>query len=87
MIQAGNKNAVALTNRPGDSDVKEAPTLYSAPDPTEDPEAKRAMEELATLALQVQKVISTGRCSNLLIPLIVPFILTNANYFTSFCHR
>jgi hypothetical protein len=31
-----------------------------APDPNEDPEAKRAMEELATLALQVQKVITSG---------------------------
>eukprot|EP01041_Mallomonas_annulata_P007399 gene7399-15106_t len=36
------------------------PQLYTAPDPEEDPEAKRSMENLATLAVQVQTVISTG---------------------------
>jgi len=43
-----------------DTASREAPTLYSAPDPSEDPEAKKAMEELATLALQVQTVITSG---------------------------
>jgi hypothetical protein len=37
-----------------------APQLYSAPDPGEDPEAQKAMEHLATLALQIQNVISSG---------------------------
>jgi hypothetical protein len=36
------------------------PQLYSAPDPEEDPEAQKAMENLATLAAQVQMVVSTG---------------------------
>lgn len=36
------------------------PQLYSAPDPTEDPEAEKAMEELALLAAQAQNVISSG---------------------------
>jgi hypothetical protein len=36
------------------------PQLYSAPDPEEDPEAQRAMENLATLAAQVQQVVGTG---------------------------
>ena len=37
-----------------------APQLYSAPDPSEDPEAQKAMENLATLALQIQNVIVNG---------------------------
>lgn len=36
------------------------PQLYSAPDPEEDPEAQRAMEHLATLAVQAQTVLATG---------------------------
>jgi hypothetical protein len=36
------------------------PQLYSAPDPDEDPEAQRAMENLATLAAQVQQVVGSG---------------------------
>ena len=36
------------------------PQLYTAPDPDEDPEAQRAMENLATLAAQVQQVVGTG---------------------------
>lgn len=36
------------------------PQLYSAPDPEEDPEAQRAMENLATLALQAQNVMFSG---------------------------
>ena len=36
------------------------PQLYPAPDPEEDPEAQRAMENLATLAAQVQQVVSSG---------------------------
>lgn len=36
------------------------PQLYTAPDPEEDPEAQRAMENLASLALQIHSVISSG---------------------------
>ena len=36
------------------------PQLYSAPDPTEDPQAQRAMESLASLAFQAQAVWATG---------------------------
>jgi hypothetical protein len=36
------------------------PQLYAAPDPEEDPEAQKAMEHLATLAAQVQMVVSSG---------------------------
>lgn len=36
------------------------PQLYSAPDPTEDPEAERAMEHLALLAVQLQNSLATG---------------------------
>ena len=36
------------------------PQLYSAPDPTEDPEAQRAMEHLASLAAQLQSSILSG---------------------------
>jgi len=36
------------------------PQLYAAPDPDEDPEARRAMEHLAHFAAQAQNVISTG---------------------------
>ena len=50
---------VALSSASNDQ-RREAPTLYTAPDPNEDPEAKRAMEELAVLALQVQNVIASG---------------------------
>lgn len=38
----------------------QSPQLYSAPDPAEDPEARRFMENLAELALQASTVISTG---------------------------
>ncbi len=37
-----------------------APQLYTAPDPTEDWEADRAMQNLATLAVQAQNVVATG---------------------------
>ena len=36
------------------------PQLYSAPDPEEDPEARRGMENLALLAVQAQSVILGG---------------------------
>jgi hypothetical protein len=36
------------------------PQLYSAPDPSEDPEAERAMEHLAFLAVQLQNSLATG---------------------------
>lgn len=36
------------------------PQLYTAPDPEEDPEAQRAMENLATLALQAKRVMNAG---------------------------
>ena len=41
-------------------EVNYRPQLYSAPDPEEDPEAQRAMENLATLAAQVQQVVGSG---------------------------
>ena len=37
-----------------------APQLYSAPDPEEDYEAQRGMENLATLAIQAQNVLAAG---------------------------
>ena len=43
-----------------DSDERPAPQLYSAPDPKEDPEARRAMENLAFLAVQLQTSLSVG---------------------------
>lgn len=55
-IAQNNDEAMAMvagSNRP-------PPQLYSAPDPEEDPEAQRAMENLATLAAQVHMVVSTG---------------------------
>ena len=42
------------------TDTNYMPQLYPAPDPEEDPEAQRAMENLATLAAQVQQVVSSG---------------------------
>jgi hypothetical protein len=39
---------------------KAAPQLYAAPDPEEDPEAQKSMENLAMLAVQVQNVIASG---------------------------
>jgi hypothetical protein len=36
------------------------PQLYTAPDPTEDPEADRAMQHLATLAIQAQNTHASG---------------------------
>ena len=36
------------------------PQLYSAPDPKEDPEAERAMEHLALLAVQLQSSLASG---------------------------
>lgn len=52
-----NEQAAVMVAAGGD---RVAPQLYSAPDPEEDPEAQRAMEHLATLALQIQHVISSG---------------------------
>jgi hypothetical protein len=40
------------------------PQLYTAPDPEEDPEAQKAMENLATLAAQLYTVISSGSAIN-----------------------
>lgn len=39
---------------------KPNPQLYSAPDPKEDPEAQRAMENLASLAVQLQTSLAVG---------------------------
>jgi len=36
------------------------PQLYPAPDPDEDPEAQRSMEQLATLAVQTQSAVAAG---------------------------
>jgi len=44
----------------GYSEELTRPQLYAAPDPTDDPEAQRAMESLATLAVQAQMVYATG---------------------------
>jgi len=51
-----NEAAVMLSG----VDRPAAPQLYSAPDPTDDPEAQKAMEELAFLAAQAQNSIATG---------------------------
>lgn len=56
MAQDNDEASLMVTGRK----EKVAPQLYSAPDPGEDPEAQKAMENLATLALQIQNVISTG---------------------------
>jgi hypothetical protein len=44
----------------GDQENAPPPQLYSAPDPDEDPEAKRYMENLAFLAAQTQAALSSG---------------------------
>lgn len=44
----------------GGKGERPAPQLYTAPDPTEDPEADRAMQHLATLAVQAQKTVASG---------------------------
>lgn len=49
--------ALIATGPQGD---RPPPQLYSAPDPEEDHEAERAMENLAYLALQAQSVVSAG---------------------------
>jgi hypothetical protein len=46
----GPKSSVIVIKTGGE---KPTPQLYAAPDPDEDPEAKRAMENLASLAAQV----------------------------------
>jgi len=59
LILSGNGNnpdsgaSAAAADRP-------PPQLYSAPDPEEDHEAQRGMENLALLAVQAQNVISSG---------------------------
>lgn len=48
------------TNSDGLPAERPPPQLYSAPDPEEDPEARRGMENLAMLALQAQNTLSAG---------------------------
>lgn len=43
-----------------DINERPAPQLYTAPDPKEDPEAQRAMENLAFLAVQLQTSLTVG---------------------------
>ena len=52
LAQSSDEAAVMVQGR-----ERPPPQLYSAPDPTEDPEAQRAMEELAFLAAQAQNAI------------------------------
>lgn len=50
----------------GPAEDRPLPHLYAASDPEEDPDAKRAMEQLAYFALQVQNVLNSGNnCLNL----------------------
>ncbi len=58
-VARDGKDAAMIVAGGGDRE-RPLPQLYSAPDPTEDPEAQRAMENLATLAVQAQTVISSG---------------------------
>lgn len=52
-----NEQAMAMV---ANGRVRPPPQLYLAPNPEEDPEAQRGMEQLATLAAQVQRVVGTG---------------------------
>jgi hypothetical protein len=49
-MHQSNEQAMAMVAGGG---TRPPPQLYSAPDPEEDPEAQKAMENLATLAAQV----------------------------------
>jgi len=57
-IARDNEHAALMVQGPAAD--RPIPQLYSAPDPDEDPEAKRAMEHLAYFAVQVQNVIGSG---------------------------
>lgn len=57
-IARDNIEAALITSGPAGD--RPAPQLYTAPDPAEDWEADRAMQNLATLAVQAQKVVATG---------------------------
>lgn len=56
-VARDNIEAALITAGPKE---RPAPQLYTAPDPTEDPEADRAMQHLATLAVQAQNVFAAG---------------------------
>jgi hypothetical protein len=56
-IAKSNEQAMAMVAGGRERPI---PQLYEAPNPEEDPEAQRGMEQLATLAAQVQMVIGTG---------------------------
>jgi hypothetical protein len=60
MLGIAKDNLQAALIASGPQGDRPAPQLYTAPDPTEDPEADRAMQNLATLALQAQKTVYTG---------------------------
>ena len=62
MGAAGSTSEAAVMLRSGgnNGEAPAPPQLYSAPDAQEDPEAQRAMEELAFLAAQAQNSIVAG---------------------------
>lgn len=60
MLGIAKDNLEAALIATGPQGDRPPPQLYTAPDPTEDPEADRAMQNLATLALQAQKTLYTG---------------------------
>lgn len=60
LMGVANSNAEAQAMVAGSAAERPPPQLYSAPDPTEDPEAQRAMEHLATLAVQAQNVMASN---------------------------
>lgn len=57
LARDNSEAAMIATGPAGDTPP---PQLYSAPDPEEDYEARRGIENLATLALQAQNVYSSG---------------------------
>lgn len=60
LMGVARDNMQAALIAAGPAGERPPPQLYSAPDPTEDWEAQRGMENLAMLAVQAQKVISSG---------------------------
>jgi hypothetical protein len=62
MLMGGSEasRAITLIQEKMSQEDRPPPQLYTAPDPSEDPEAQRAMEAIATLAVQAQNVMATG---------------------------
>ena len=74
-----NEEAAAIVAGPAGGDgARATPQLYSAPDPEEDKEALRAMEELAYLAAQNQNAILNG---NNLVPNATESVLNRTRDF------